>query len=54
MKRYIKPEAVIVEMELQPMMAASEIGVKDTEVDTDMGKNHGGSHSFDLWAEDEE
>lgn len=54
MKRYIKPEAVIVEMELQPMMAASDIEVKDTEVNTDMSKGHGGMPGFDLWADDEE
>lgn len=36
------------------MMAASELEVKDKEVHEDMGKIHGGSHGFDLWADDEE
>lgn len=54
MKRYIKPEATVVEIELQSMMAASDLVIKDKEVDSDMGKGHNPMPGFDIWGDEEE
>ena len=55
MKRYIKPEATVVEIELQSMMAASPgMEIKDTVVNSDMGKEHNPMPGFDIWGDDEE
>ena len=56
-KKYIKPEIQVVEIELQPMMAASlgenELGLYDQDASGDaMSKEHGGR--FDVWGLDEE
>ena len=55
-KKYIKPEIQVVEIELQPMMAAS-LGEKDLDLfnkDAEgpaMSKEHG---SFGVWGLDDE
>ena len=52
-KKYIKPEIQVVEIELQPMMAASEVGVYSDETNIeDRSKEH--TYSFDVWELDEE
>ncbi|MBO5467834.1 MAG: hypothetical protein J6A02_10425 [Prevotella sp.] len=52
-KKYIKPEIQVVEIELQPMMAASEVGVLSSETNyEDRSKEH--TYSFDVWELDEE
>ena len=55
-KKYIKPEIQVVEVELQPMMAASgplgEVDINETPAIDDAGaKGHG---NFDVWGLDEE
>lgn len=55
-KKYIKPEIQVIEVELQPMMAASgpmgEVGIYDTPANEDAAaKGHG---NFDVWGLDEE
>ena len=56
-KKYIKPEIQVVEIELQPMMAASleenELGLFNEDATGDaMSKDHGSR--FDVWGSDEE
>ncbi len=53
-KKYIKPEIQVVEIELQPMMTASEpLDVLSSETnDVDRSKEH--TYSFDVWELDEE
>ncbi len=55
-KKYIKPEIQVVEVELQPMMAASgpmgEVGIYDTPATEDAAAK--GHNSFDVWGLDEE
>ncbi|MBR2016618.1 MAG: hypothetical protein IKA00_04875 [Prevotella sp.] len=56
-KKYIKPEIQVVEIELQPMMAASlgenELGLYNEDATDDaMSKGHGSR--FDVWGPDEE
>ena len=53
-KKYIKPEIQVVEIELQPMMAASEpLHVLSSETnEVDRSKEH--TYSFDAWELDEE
>ncbi|MBR2016189.1 MAG: hypothetical protein IKA00_02645 [Prevotella sp.] len=52
-KKYIKPEIQVVEIELQPMMAASEVGVYSDKTNyEDRSKEH--TYSFDVWELDEE
>ena len=55
-KKYIKPEIQVIEVELQPMMAASgplgSVDINDTPATGDaMSKEHG---SFDVWGLDDE
>ena len=56
-KKYIKPEIQVIEVELQPMMAASlggenELGLFDENATGPaMSKEHG---SFDVWGLDDE
>lgn len=56
-KKYIKPEIQVVEVELQPMMAASvgddTLGVSMEETDNNnaLSKEHNGR--FDIWGLDE-
>ena len=55
-KKYIKPEIQVIEVELQPMMAASigenELGLFDENATGPaMSKEHG---RFDVWGLDEE
>lgn len=52
-KKYIKPQTDIIEMEAQPMMAAS-LEIKETEVHDQLSKEHGPMPGFDLWGDDEE
>ena len=54
-KKYIKPEIQVVEIELQPMMAASieTMGIYEDPVDTGLSKEHE-SRGFDVWGPDEE
>ena len=54
-KKYIKPEIQVVEVELQPMMAASDMSVFADEVPVESGlsKEHE-SRGFDVWGLDEE
>ena len=55
-KKYIKPEIQVVEVELQPMMAASniEMGIygDSDPVEEGLSKEH--SNRFDVWGLDEE
>lgn len=53
-KKYIKPEIQVIEVELQPMMAASNIdmGIYDDPVDEALSKEH--SNHFDVWGLDDE
>jgi hypothetical protein len=55
-KKYIKPEIQVIEVELQPMMAASaplgSVDINDTPATEDAAaKGHG---NFDVWGLDEE
>lgn len=55
-KKYIKPEIQVIEVELQPMMAASgplgSVDIYDTPAEEDAAaKGHG---NFDVWGLDEE
>lgn len=54
-KKYIKPEIQVVEIELQPMMAASTetMGIYGEEVEGGLSKEHE-SRGFDVWGLDEE
>ncbi len=54
-KKYIKPEIQVVEIELQPMMAASTetMSIYDQEVEGGLSKEHE-SRGFDVWGPDEE
>ena len=54
-KKYIKPEIQVIEIELQPMMAASEVGVysdeeniEDILADMNIGGNTGGNTGDDF------
>ncbi|MBR2018121.1 MAG: hypothetical protein IKA00_12670 [Prevotella sp.] len=51
-KKYIKPDIQVVEVELQPMMAAS-LEVKDDEVLSGDAKTYN-PPIFDVWGLDEE
>lgn len=56
-KKYIKPEIRVEEIELQPMMATSQVGneiviYKEDAVDDAMSKGHGSR--TDVWGSDEE
>ena len=53
-KKYIKPEIQVIEVELQPMMAASNIGMNiyDDPVEEGLAKEH--SNRFDVWGLDDE
>lgn len=52
-KKYIKPEIQVVDIELQPMMAASTetLGIYETPVEEGLSKEHS---SFDVWGLDED
>lgn len=55
-KKYIKPEIQVIEVELQPMMAASgplgSVDIYDTPAEEDAAaKGHG---NFDVWGLDDE
>ena len=57
-KKYIKPEIQVVEVELQPMMAASSVGddtlgvsMEETDNNNALSKEHNGR--FDIWGLDE-
>jgi hypothetical protein len=52
-KKYIKPEIQVIEVELQPMMAASiEMGIYNEPVEEALSKEH--SNRFDVWGLDDE
>ena len=52
-KKYIKPEIQVVEVELQSMLAASDMGVFPDETPVESGLSKG-YDKFDVWGLDEE